>query len=140
MCAMPLLPSLCACELTRPRAPADKNLGPEAQNSFSQTWGVSYALDNCSEWQDVLIEACKVALILVVLDVLRITKDRVWFEARDVERGPVCVWVFLKPLSYRTQEHVDFISIQAMLFNGAARNWWQQTRVLVRFQARMIDE
>ena len=120
-----------------------KNLGPEAQNSFSQTcvpcfpdvsllprhaysrafplvhrrWGVSYALDNCSEWQDVAIEACKVALILVVLDLLRITKDRPWFE-----------------------EHVDFISIQAMLFNGAARNWWQQTRVLVRFQTRMTDE
>ena len=32
---------------------ADKNLGPEAQDSFSQTWGVSYALDNCTEWQDV---------------------------------------------------------------------------------------
>ena len=46
----------------------------------------------------------------------------------------------LKPLSDRTQEHVDFISIQAMLFNGTARNWWQQIRVLVRFQARMIDE
>ena len=30
-----------------------KNLGPEAQSSFSQTWGVSYALDNCTEWQDV---------------------------------------------------------------------------------------
>ena len=57
-----------------------KNLGPEAQNSFSQTWGVSYALDNCSEWQDVAIEACKVALILVVLDLLRFTKDRPWFE------------------------------------------------------------
>ena len=27
---------------------------------------------------------------------------------------------FLKPLSNRTQEHVDFISIQAMLFNGTA--------------------
>jgi hypothetical protein len=38
------------------------------------------------------------------------------------------------------QEHVDFVSIQAMLFNGAARNWWQQTRVLIRFQTRMCDE
>jgi len=34
---------------------------------------------------------------------------------------------------------VDFISIQAMLFNGAARNWWQQTAVLVRFQTRMAE-
>jgi hypothetical protein len=80
-----------------------KNLGPEAQSSFSQTWGVSYALDNCTEWQDVrapsacalrqlltrallrpqvAIEAGKVALVLVILDLLRITKDRPWFEAR----------------------------------------------------------
>jgi hypothetical protein len=31
------------------------------------------------------------------------------------------------------------VSVQAMLYNGAARNWWQQTRVLVRYQARMTD-
>jgi len=67
-----------------------KNLGPEAQNSFSQTWGVSYALDNCSEWQDVAIEACKVALILVILDLLRFTKDRPWFEVRA---SCVCMFV-----------------------------------------------
>ena len=113
-----------------------KNLGPEAQNSFSQTWGVSYALDNCSEWQDVMIEACKVALILVVLDLLRVTKDRPWFEVRASCRVRA-VAVADPPAA---QEHVDFISIQAMLFNGAARNWWQQTRVLVRFQTRMTDD
>jgi hypothetical protein len=37
------------------------------------------------------------------------------------------------------EEHADFVSVQAMLFNGAARNWWQQTRVLVRYQSRMIE-
>jgi len=26
-----------------------------------------------------------------------------------------------------------------MLFNGAARNWYQQTRTMVRFQTRMTD-
>ena len=77
----PRLRSLGIHALTR-RSLADKNLGPEAQNSFSQTWGVSYALDNCTEWQDVAIEACKVAVILVILDLLRFTKDRPWFEVR----------------------------------------------------------
>ncbi len=33
----------------------------------------------------------------------------------------------------------DFVSVQAMLFNGAARNWWQQMRVLVRYQSRMLE-
>ena len=68
-----------------------KNLGPEAQSSFSQTWGVSYALDNCSEWQDVLIEASKVALILVLLDLLRITKDRPWFEEHGASLRVPCL-------------------------------------------------
>ena len=115
-----------------------KNLGPEAQNSFSQTWGVSYALDNCSEWQDVAIEACKVALILVILDLLRFTKDRPWFEVRaSLWLCSLAILLLTLPFA---QEHVDFVSIQAMLFNGAARNWWQQTRVLIRFQTRMCDE
>jgi hypothetical protein len=28
---------------------------------------------------------------------------------------------------------------QAMLFNGAARSWWTQTKVLVRYQTRLTD-
>ena len=135
-----------------------KNLGAEAQAAFSQTWGVSYALDNCSEWQDVLIgvqarasqacelfdtpraEASKVALILIVLDVLHITKDRQWFEARGLTCAFVAFCPFLRPAVCLAQEHIDFVSIQAMLFNGAARSWWQQTRVLVRYQTRMTDD
>ena len=33
-----------------------------------------------SEWQGVAEEAMKAALILVVLDLLRITRDRPWFD------------------------------------------------------------
>ena len=87
--ACPRLRSLGTDALTR-RSLADKNLGPEAQNAFSQTWGVSYALDNCTEWQDVIIEACKAAVILVLLDLLRITKDRPWFEARCCVLPGIC--------------------------------------------------
>ena len=133
----PRLRSLGIHALTR-RSLADKNLGPEAQNSFSQTWGVSYALDNCTEWQDVAIEACKVAVILVILDLLRFTKDLPWFEVRK----PAASSVLSGPdASCRAKkEHVDFISIQAMLFNGAARTWWSQTATLVRFQTRMAED
>jgi len=35
---------------------------------------------------------------------------------------------------------VDFVSMQAVLFNGAARSGWQQTRTLVRLQARLTDD
>ena len=74
------------------RAPADgsliyRQLGPSAEQEFSKTWGVGYALDNvrscalacvparcaepetgaqqASEWQEVLKTAVKAALILV---------------------------------------------------------------------------
>ena len=94
-----------------------KQLGPDAEQQFASQWGVGYALDNASQWQDVAKTAVKTALILVVLDLLRITRDRPWFE-----------------------EHADFVSVQSMLFNGEARNWWAQTKVLVRYQARLTDD
>ena len=85
--------------------------------ALAQTWGVGYSLNNASEWQEVFKTAAKTALILVILDILRVTKDAPWFE-----------------------EHVDFISMQATLFNGAARGWWSQTRRLVALQSRLVDD
>jgi hypothetical protein len=57
-----------------------KQLGADAQNQFAKTWGVGYALNNASEWQDVAITACKAALLIVILDALRLTKNASWFE------------------------------------------------------------
>jgi hypothetical protein len=48
--------------------------------AIAQTWGVGYALNNASEWQDVAITACKAALLIVLLDALRLTKNASWFE------------------------------------------------------------
>jgi hypothetical protein len=79
--------------------------------------GIGYGMDNATEWQEVLKTAAKTALILVVLDMLRLSKNADWFE-----------------------EHVDFVSMQAVLFNGAAKNWWAQTRTLVRLQARLTED
>ena len=93
-----------------------RQLGSGAQSEFSKTWGIGYALDNASEWREVCIEALKTAVILVVLDALRFTKNADWFE-----------------------EHVDFVSMQCMLFSGAARGWWAQTWTLVQQQRRLVD-
>ncbi len=65
----------------------------------------------------MLKTAAKTALILVVLDLLRLSKNMTWFE-----------------------EHVDFVSLQAVLFNGAAKSWWAQTRTLVRLQSRLTED
>ena len=118
-----------------------RQLGPDAQNEFAKTWGVGYGLNNvrtasiprcaapgtdalaaarllqASEWQDVAITAFKAALLIVVLNALRLTKNQSWFE-----------------------EHIDFVSMQALLFNGAARGWWQQTHALVRMRARLTED
>jgi hypothetical protein len=57
-------------------------LGDKAQSQFAQTWGIGYGLDNATEWQEVLKTAAKTALILVVLDLLRLSKNASWFEVR----------------------------------------------------------
>ncbi len=56
------------------------------------------------------------ALLIAILDALRLSKNASWFE-----------------------EHVDFVSMQAVLFNGAAKSWWAQTTTLVRLQSRLVD-
>ena len=47
---------------------------------------MGYSLNNASEWQEVFKTAAKTAIILVILDMLRVTKDAPWFEVR---RGAV---------------------------------------------------
>jgi hypothetical protein len=92
----------------------------------------------------------KAALILVVLDLLRITRDRPWFDEhgarsqlalllRQSRLLACCTRCLSSQLLTRTLRAVDFVSVQALLYDGAARNWWQQTRLLVRYQQRMTD-
>ena len=57
-----------------------KTLGDDAQSQFAQTWGVGYALDNASEWADVAKTAAHAAIVLVILDALRVTRNSKWFE------------------------------------------------------------
>ena len=57
-----------------------RNLGANAQNEFSKTWGIGYGMNSATEWQDVAITAVKAALLIVILDALRVTKNSSWFE------------------------------------------------------------
>ena len=77
---------------------------------------MGFAVNNASEWQEVFKTAVKAALLIVVLDALRVTRNSDWFE-----------------------QHLDFVSMQAVLFNGAARGWAAQTWALVRMQARLTE-
>ena len=91
-----------------------RRLGPEAEKQFVKTWGVGVGLDNVQQWRDVLKEATKAAALIIVLDVLRVTSHRAWFE-----------------------EFADFASVQALLFKGTTRSLWGQVSLLVRHQSRV---
>jgi hypothetical protein len=91
-----------------------RRLGPEAEKQFVKTWGVGIGLDQAQQWQDVGKEALKVAALIVILDMLRVTTHRAWFE-----------------------DFCDFASCQALLFKGSARSLWGQISVLIRHQSRV---
>ena len=91
-----------------------RRLGPEAEKQFVKTWGVGIGLDQAQQWQDVGKEALKVAALIIILDMLRVTTHRAWFE-----------------------DFCDFASCQALLFKGSARSLWGQISVLVRHQSRV---
>ena len=117
-----------------------KTLGSDAQTKCAQTWGVGYGMDNATEWQEVFKTALKTALVLVILDMLRLSKNASWFEEHGAaRRGDACVRCRRHVADARATA-VDFVSMQAVLFNGAARSWWAQTRTLVRLQARLTED
>ena len=47
-------------------------------------------MNNASEWQDVAKTAVKTALIVVILDLLRLTKNGSWFEV-SISSGEPCL-------------------------------------------------
>lgn len=55
-----------------------RTLSAGAEQSFASTWGISQALDQAAKWQDVLKEAVKASIIIVVLDILRIRSHSQW--------------------------------------------------------------
>ena len=59
-----------------------KLLGDEGQASFARSWGISYAVGAASEWQDIVKEAIKGAIVLAVLERLLLTRHANWLEVR----------------------------------------------------------
>jgi hypothetical protein len=93
-----------------------RSLGKDAEVKFSQTFGIGYALDQASEWKDVFTTAFKAAVLLVFLDMLRITRNMPWLET-----------------------YIDFLSVQAHLFDGHARSALRQTAKLASRMYRTFD-
>lgn len=91
-------------------------LGKGAEHDFSTTFGIGYALDQVTEWKDVFSTAFQAAVLVVCLDMLRITRNMPWLET-----------------------YVDFVSVQAHLFDGQARSALRQTAKLASRIYRTFD-
>ncbi len=91
-----------------------QRLGPASQEEFARTWGIGVGLDNVQQWRDVAQEAVQAAVVAVLLDRLRVTRNGPWLEG-----------------------YADFVSAQALLFEGAAHNVWQQVYCLVQNHRRV---
>ena len=55
-----------------------RQLGKGAEIQFSNTFGIGYALDQAAEWRDVFTTAFKAAFLVILLDVLRVTRNMPW--------------------------------------------------------------
>ena len=93
-----------------------RQLGKGAETQFSTTFGIGYAMDQASEWQGVFTTAFKAAFLVILLDMLRITRNMPWLET-----------------------YVDFLSVQAHLFDGQRRGVMRQTVKLASRIYRTFD-
>ena len=114
-------------------------LGSDAQNSFATSWGISYAMGAVTEWcaslvhlrftlvwltpslpplrrQDIVTEALKGLVVLVVMERLLLTSDASWME-----------------------DHVDYLCLQALLFKHSSLTMTQQVRLLFARSKRLQD-
>ena len=93
-------------------------LGAAEESSFARSWGVSYGLNAATEWREVVNEALKAALLLLVLESLYLTRNVHWLE-----------------------ENVDHASLQALLFGRAAPPLGplRRARLYFDFQRRLTD-
>ena len=60
-------------------------LGGNAEESFARSWGISYAMNAVTEWDDILREALKGAFVMVLMERLFLTRNSSWLEARHAQ-------------------------------------------------------
>ena len=89
-------------------------IGKSGENSFIKGWGVSYGLGAAMEWRDIVVEALKGIVLLVVLERLLLTSDISWME-----------------------DHLDYLCLQSLLFKHANLSMTQQIRLLFARSKRL---
>ena len=91
-------------------------LGEDAQASFARSFGISYGMGAAQEWKDLLIEAGKAVVILMILETLYLTPNASWLES-----------------------HIDYLSLQALLLKQTGLSWAGQITRLWHHTKRLSD-
>jgi len=85
-----------------------------AETKFAGAWGWSQAFQQLRQLGGVARGAFVAAIVMVILDVMRLTTDARFFD-----------------------EYLDHASVQATLFAGGAASLWQQLPKMLRFYKRI---
>ena len=93
-----------------------KLLGPATQDSFATSFGVSYGVGAAAEWKDILQQVVQTIIIMAIVERLHLTNSVSWLE-----------------------EHIDYMSTQALLFEHVGLTFVQQTRLFTAFRTRLSD-
>lgn len=85
-------------------------------------------MNAATEWKDIVQEAAKGMVILVVMETLMLTRDSSWLEVRWGQArgallcvGSLCVCV---------QDHVDYLCCQALMFGRASTSLFSQAKLI----------
>jgi hypothetical protein len=94
-------------------------LGPATEGAFVRSWAVSYGMGSAMEWKDVVRQALRALLVLVLLELLLLTPHDSWLE-----------------------QHVDYLSLQALLYRQQQRppSLYGQLRLLMAHTKRVVDD
>ena len=57
-----------------------QGLGSGAENGFSRSFGISFALNQAAEWREIVTATAKAVLLAAILDRLFLTPHEVWME------------------------------------------------------------
>jgi hypothetical protein len=91
-------------------------LGEGAEVSFANSWGVSYGLSSAAEWQQIVTEALKGALILAILERMCLTGASEWLE-----------------------EALDYYSLQALFIHDHSVSLRKRIHIYYEHTKRLSD-
>ena len=90
--------------------------GSQATASFTKAWGISYGIDQGTQWLPIASTAVGIVAFHLLLDQMRVVKNALWFE-----------------------DYLDVLSVQATLYREDHTTWWQRVRRQLSFVAQVRE-